>query len=184
MVKFYSSDAITGNGVASGNSISKKFNKKNLIDSSDIENNGLEWAMMDDFNDKLKQNTAIIVNTDINGGGGIHWVVMYLRGNVLYLIDSLGNKNYRPNDKHMRNIINENNLILKIYPFGSYQYSDDSLCGWFSIYIANKINENQPKDVFKYVYSLFGNTPDDNDIKKLMNGFGLTGNGQMDKKLD
>jgi len=81
----------------------------------------------------------------------------------------------------------KNGYKYKIYN-GEFQYTDDSLCGWFAIFVAkmlqsnsNKINSN---NIFRLVENTFGKTSDDNDIQELISSFGMTANGQMDKIYD
>jgi hypothetical protein len=83
----------------------------------------------------------------------------------------------------MKNTIKENGYKIKFYKY-PFQHSDNSLCGWYAIYIAKKLNKHKPKNIFKYVYDLFGDSADNGDIKKLIEGFGLKTRNKMDVVMD
>ena len=58
-------------------------------------------------NIKLTFKDPLIVNTDISSGPGIHWIVLYPVKEICYIIDPLGENNFRPYDKIMIDRINE-----------------------------------------------------------------------------
>jgi hypothetical protein len=163
-------------------SINRHFDRNYLINGDDITKNKLKWAMMDTFGKFLKSSDAFVVNTDTSQGSGIHWITMFARNRVCYIIDSLGPNNERPNDDMMFETIEKAGLKPKLYPY-PFQYLDNSFCGWFAIYVAKLINKNKNSDVVKLVYDVFGNSADDGDIQKLIDGFGLSGK-QLDKSYD
>ena len=64
-------------------------------------------------NIKLTFKDPLIVNTDISSGPGIHWIVLYPVKEICYIIDPLGENNFRPYDKIMIDKINEFGLKIK-----------------------------------------------------------------------
>jgi hypothetical protein len=163
-------------------SINKKFSQDDLINGNDITKNNLKWAMVDKFAPLLRNEEAFIINTDLSSGNGIHWVVLYPRGNICYIIDSLGQDNDRPNDDILYETIEDAGLKAKFYPH-SFQFLDNSMCGFFAMYVCKLINKNKNADVFKMVTDVFGTDADDGDIQKLIDGFGMNGK-QLDKIYD
>lgn len=159
-----------------------------LISTSDITSNGLVCGMIDNFINKLKENRAIVVNTDINAGAGVHWVTMILHDGTVYIIDPLGEKNIsqRPYDDIMFKAIEDANYDVLMYP-GKFQDPRSSLCGFFSIYTAkilNKLKDVNPETIYDTVDKAFGLSADRNDVDKLMEGFGLKSQNTLDTILD
>jgi len=163
-------------------SINKQFDPNYLINGNDITKNKLKYAMVDTFAPLLKTNEAFIINTDLSSGQGIHWITLYPKNGICYIIDSLGAENDRPNDDVMFEIIEDAGLKPKFYPH-SYQYMDNSMCGWFAMYVCKLINKNKSAHPFKLVNDVFGNSADDGDIQKLIDAFGMQG-GELDKIYD
>ena len=144
-----------------------------MINSKDIERNNIKWASVDTFAPLLKSNDAFIINTDIDKGAGIHWIVMKRFNDIILIIDPLGPYNHRPYDNIMFDILK--NYNVKLYD-GAFQYSDSYLCGWFSIFICKLINAYKStniNDVDLLINQYFGRTADENDVKILVNAFGL-----------
>ena len=164
-------------------SLSHRFDRGDLISSSDIETNDVKWASVDNFSDLLNQKDAFIINTDLDSGGGIHWITLFVRDGICYIVDSLGPDNKRPNDKIMFKIIKDSDLKYQLYPH-SFQYGDSSFCGWFAIYTCVLINRNKNADVFELIHDVFGDDADDSDIEVLINAFGMNGKNTLDKKYD
>lgn len=145
-----------------------------MINSEDIKKNGIAVGSADKF--KLHDREPIIINTDLSGGPGIHWIVLVPIDEHVYIIDSLGPDNYRPNDATMLSKLNQMGYDYSVYD-GTYQYANDSLCGFFAIYVANLVknfgNDITPRQLFELVYDAFQDTPDDGDIQKLIESFGI-----------
>jgi len=152
-----------------------------MITGQDIYDNGFDYGVADDFVDKLVEDEPLIVNTDISSGPGIHWVVMILKEGMVYIIDSLGPNNYRPYGKMMLQKIVDRGYDYSFYKFRFQK--NDSLCGWFSIYLSYLYNKEKPIDPYEMTYNEFGKSADNQDIMHLIRQFGLN-KGQMDKKLD
>jgi len=110
-----------------------------LISSTDIEKYGIEWGMVDNFQSKMKDRRAMIVNNDVSTGDGIHWFVIVPIDNTVYIIDPLGSNNRVPTSRIMFDKLKQMGYKYKYYD-GQIQYDDSVLCGYFSIMIANEIN--------------------------------------------
>lgn len=123
-------------------------------------------------NIKLTFKDPLIVNTDISSGPGIHWIVLYPVKDICYIIDPLGENNFRPYDKIMIDIINDYGLKIKFYP-GRIQFKNSNLCGYFSIMIAKYLKKYEPDNPIHLINELFGLKADNNDIKQLINHFGV-----------
>lgn len=123
-------------------------------------------------NIKLTFKDPLIVNTDISSGPGIHWIVLYPVKDICYIIDPLGENNFRPYDKIMIDRINEFGLKIKFYP-GRIQFKNSNLCGYFSIMIAKYLKKYEPDNPIHLINELFGLKADNNDIRQLINHFGV-----------
>lgn len=133
--------------------------------------------MVDTFGELLNNDRmAFILNTDISTGNGIHWITLMPIDNKVFIVDSLSKNNNRPYDYIMFDTINDYNMEPYFYN-GEFQYDNDSLCGWFAIYISNMLNNYKHKITLaianKLVFNEFGKTPDDEDIYKLIKAFGI-----------
>lgn len=155
-----------------------------MINSDDLEKNGVRWSMVDELRDNLYDREPLCMNTDVKGEGtqgGIHWITVYPRGDTIYIIDSLGKDNYRLYD----NLMFSQMVGMKVRFFnGKFQYDDDVLCGFFTIYICKMLQNNPECDVFEEVEKVFGLSADDGDIRKLIDAFGMYRNGKIDKLFD
>lgn len=147
-----------------------------MINSNDIVRNGIQWGSVDNFVGKLKDRIPMVVNTDVSNGSGIHWICVILVDGTVYIIDSLGPSNFRPYDNLMLTNLAQAGYDYAFYD-GRFQWDNDSLCGWFAIYVAKVLKDSPdrltPKLVFDIVYDAFGRDPDDGDIQKLIESFGL-----------
>ena len=121
-------------------------------------------------NIKLTFKDPLIVNTDISSGPGIHWIVLYPVKEICYIIDPLGENNFRPYDKIMIEKLNSYDLKIKFYP-GRIQFKNSNLCGYFSIMIAKYLKKYEPDEPFTLINELFGLKADNNDIRQLINHF-------------
>ena len=129
--------------------LNKEVNKStDLINSEDIKRNNLKWSMVDNI--KLSYKEPLIMNTDISSGPGIHWIVLYPVKEICYIIDPLGENNFRPYDKIMIDKINEFGLKIKFYP-GRIQFKNSNLCGYFSIMIAKYLKKYEPDNPFNLI---------------------------------
>lgn len=143
--------------------------------------------MVDTFKNLLNENEAFIVNTDLSSGSGIHWIVIYRNNDNLLIIDPLGKKNYRPYDAIMFKTIKDVGLKYKFFD-DDIQYSNNSLCGWYSIYVAKLINKNKDKSINEIIDILNSkfksNGADDDDEKILEKSFGIKSKDKLDKIYD
>lgn len=79
----------------------------------------------------------------------------------------------RPYDKIMFKTIKDAGYSYKLYP-GEMQYADNSMCGYFAIFIAKQLQNIQSgSDIFPIVKNIFGITADDGDINILLKYFKL-----------
>ena len=63
-----------------------------MISSEDLDRLNLPWSYVDQV--KLRLHEPLIVNTDLSGGPGVHWIVLVkLRHGIVYMYDPLGPKN-------------------------------------------------------------------------------------------
>lgn len=122
-------------------------------------------------NIKLTFKDPLIVNTDISSGPGIHWIVLYPVKEICYIIDPLGENNFRPYDKLMIDRINDYGLKINFYP-GRIQFKNSNLCGYFSIMIAKYLKKYEPDNPIHLINELFGLKADNNDIRQLIKHFG------------
>ena len=127
---------------------------------------------------------AMLCNTDTHDGGGIHWiVVLKISREVGYIFDPLGPKNPRVNSRAMPTtttiIAQLNAMRVHLYPY-RVQALNNSLCGWYSIYIARLMNDyiNQvsprvvtPEELDAVIESQFGKSATRGDIMKLARAF-------------
>jgi len=148
------------------------------IVSSDIERNGLPWAMVDEFD--LRSGHPVVVNTDRKGGPGVHWIVLTPLESGVHLYDPLGPRNERV-DSQGRAV---DGIVARragdrvyIYPHTS-QLSRSTLCGWFAIYVARLITtlvsrhpKVTPRDLDSLIESQFGLRADAKDVDVLRRAF-------------
>jgi len=152
-----------------------------MINSDDCEKNMITWSMVDNLHNVMYDREPVCLNTDLSSGAGIHWICVYPRDNIIYIIDPLGPKNYRPYDSIMYNQMYGHKV--KFYP-GKFQYDDSVLCGFFTIYVCKMLQHNPECNVFEEVEKVFGDSADDEDIQKLINAFGMYKQGKIDKLFD
>lgn len=135
---------------------------------------------------RLNESETIIVNTDVNTGGGIHWITLFKIENILYIYDPLGKSNKRDNQEILNDYAESQQLKIYFYPYET-QYKDSSLCGWFSIYVGKVFTQQKPKTIKEcdhIIYTIFGDSADDGDVQKIINAFGIGSNGQLDDIYD
>lgn len=150
------------------------------IGSDDIEANGLKWTSVDMFGPLLKTNVYFVMNTDVSGSPGIHWMACCCPSGekILYIADTLGIDNRRPYDALMKEIAEESGYDIQFYPH-KIQLSFSTHCGWFAIVIGKlfewlaKSNKLDIPIIEKYLEELFGKTADIDDEELLIKIFGL-----------
>lgn len=120
--------------------------------------------------------TPFIVNTCLTTDlHGIHWIACVLIEKpkpILYIYDSLGKDNLRPNDKLMYKICSDNGI--KIYMHDDKSQFDESFsCGWYSIFVCKQMEllpeltiENINNMITKYFGGDNKATKQDEDILK------------------
>lgn len=149
-----------------------------LMSNSDITRDGIQCDMVDNI--RFRPNTAIVVNTDVSSGSGIHYIVLIPIEHTVYIIDPLGSRNIsqRPYDSIMFKAIKDAGYDYTFYP-GKFQFNDSHLCGYFSTLVAKRLNElhsKTPQTIWDTVEHMFGMTADTGDIRKLMEAYGTRGN--------
>jgi len=150
-----------------------------MISSEDIEKNGLPYGMVDTF---VLYQGPIVVNTDTSNNGGIHWFVLaQLPDNSIYMFDPLGPKNLRrTSDGHYSDHILKHRLegmLIHKFPY-QIQHKSSTLCGWYSIYIAqvirtllNEFPKLKHQQITAAIESQFGRKPSQKDIDILKRVF-------------
>jgi len=167
-----------------------------MIASEDIEANGFPWAFADtmphevrDRRSGIEPNNPIIINTDFEGGPGVHWIVitqMESSPTTVYMYDPLGSLNARVNSAQepitgiLKSRIEHNlghRITFHIYPYAS-QRASTTLCGWFALSIAQLIKEHlrehpraSPSALDKLIIAKFGKSADKKDEQVLAAGF-------------
>lgn len=134
---------------------------------------------MDDLGEMLHDDNIFVMNTDTSNGPGIHWLACCcLPNNVLYITDSLGKGNYRPNDEMMQEICDEHQYTIRFYPY-KFQLKKSNHCGWYAILICKLyeylLDERNltPPSIEEHITELFGKTADVEDEITLAKAFGL-----------
>lgn len=95
--------------------------------------------MIDQFENEIKTNEPIIVNTDTDDNNGVHWIVIVERPTQkLYIYDPLGKKNKRVNSQGQS--VNTFLSGGRFYPYES-QLKTTTNCGYFAIYVAKLLKE-------------------------------------------
>jgi len=152
-----------------------------MISSADIEENHLQWTMIDKF---VPTRTPIVLNTDTSSGPGIHWIVAFIHQGSGYVFDSLGPHSYRgtsdgqPSDPILRGAFSQVGVKkIHFYPYTS-QLESSSLCGWFAIYSASMIRKYlssyphaSASELDAIIESRFGTSADGGDERVLEAAF-------------
>jgi len=125
---------------------------------------------------------AVLCNTDIHTGNGIHWIVVLpVSRDFAYIFDPLGANNVRVSSNGLQttNTIVRNTGAMNVH-FFPYRVQDkgNSLCGWYSIYVARLFNdfiqrggEPSAANLDSLVISQFGKSATRDDILKLARAF-------------
>jgi hypothetical protein len=108
------------------------------VTAGEIVKAGFKWSYADQADRRLRSlaiGEPLIVNTDLTGGEGVHWVVLTrLSGGHIYLYDPLGPSNDR--------VASDGSAVdlpyTHIYPYES-QLSSTGHCGYFAVYVARII---------------------------------------------
>ena len=162
-------------------------NARPMINSADIERNGYVWAMADTL-DLPEVGEPAIVNTDIKGGQGVHWLcIARTRGDKCFIYDPLGASNVRgastgeKTDTALWRSLIESGIDpngVEIYRHKS-QKSGNSLCGWHSLYVASIIKKNlarhpnaSPQDLGALVAHKLDKRASEHNIEVLHRAFG------------
>jgi hypothetical protein len=143
-----------------------------LINSSDIIKESFDWYYSDEIN-KISPGSIAIVNTDVSGGSGIHWLcVLRLSKSKFYIYDPLGRDNQRVNSLGDE-VLKTDRKDIYFYPFES-QLTSRNDCGYFSLAVAKKLRDLSsrdredrrlsPKIIDGLIFSLFGPDADRGDI--------------------
>ena len=154
-----------------------------MISSRDIEANGFEWSYANTI-PSLRIGKPIIVNTDLDGGPGIHWITLVkLANGVTYIYDPLGARNQRVSSDGTRttDTITKGKRVV-FYPYAS-QRASTTRCGWFALYVANLIRKFMRAnpvsamrklsaiDITNMIKERFGKSADKKDEEVLASGF-------------
>ena len=142
-----------------------------MISSDDIERNGLKWCTSDERRENIQDREPLIVNTSLKSQEGSHWIVLYPVELEVLIVNPLGPKNDRLNEKVMKQQLYD--YEIELYD-GKFQDSHTSLCGWFAIAVAKEIEGSETIDeADDRVKELFGKTANDQDAATLIEMFGI-----------
>jgi hypothetical protein len=151
-----------------------------MINSDDIERNGLTWSMVDELR---PTRIPSIINTDTSDGPGIHWCVTFITPDGKgYLYDPLGKANDRQTTLHGA----ADPYIARAFkgrPIHIYgpatQLQSNALCGWHSIFIGRTLIdylERFPRatstEIDKVIETQFGKHADQKNVDILYHAFG------------
>lgn len=140
----------------------------------------MKWCNSNTIDKCLGTNKPFILNTDVSDGPGIHFITCFeYQPNQLFIIDSLGPKNYRENDNIMFNILDENNYDVKFYQY-KFQQKLSNVCGFWAVWCCKIIEQLQdeyenvtPQLITKTLVKMVGKTANKKDVLQLINAFGL-----------
>lgn len=169
---------------------------RSMIDSGDIESNGFNWCNADWIDFRVRANEPFLVNTDLKGNPGVHWLACVVLRSSVYLYDPLGPKNKRIDSNGQptmttfritlaRNLRNQRStksisrVSFHLYPFAS-QIETTTRCGWFAIFVADLLRsylEKHPNatasDLDALIESKFGTSADPGDEELVGDAFGI-----------
>ena len=117
------------------------------ITSNDLKHHGQPWVMADEIADKLQDGQPLVVNTDLSGGQGIHWITLFKMGNKTLIFDPLGPENRRDNDGVIREQIKRTGSDAELMSI-RVQAKKSSHCGFFSL-AAAKLGPDMLPVIFK-----------------------------------
>ncbi|GFS72857.1 uncharacterized protein NPIL_3781 [Nephila pilipes] len=109
---------------------------------------------------------AIVVNTDISTGKGVHWLALYYKNGKLEFFDSFGRgpEYFQPHiSKYVRN-----------YPHVEYertrlQIRDDLMCGYYSIfYILKRSFGISSMDIFNHLQNIENSSERDHFVSEFL----------------
>lgn len=146
-----------------------QFPYKQITDA-DIEKHGLKWLMRDELTDDMEDD-VYIYNMDSSNNAGSHWVCFALQYPAIFYYDPFSVKlgGYPPKDlrlwgkKQGYRVIYCNDQINQ--PIKS------NLCGYFSLYIADKLKESlgtlTEKKFDSIIASSFDKSPTKSNVSKI-----------------
>ena len=105
------------------------------ITSNDLKHFGQPWAMADEIAAKLQEGQPLVVNTDLAGGPGIHWITLFRMGRKTLLFDPLGKDNCRDNDAVIREQIGRTGSEAEVMNL-RVQAKKSTHCGFFALAAA------------------------------------------------
>jgi len=129
----------------------------------------------DNLPKQLKNNTFIIVNTDVQSGPGKHWFTVLRRGTLLECFDSLGVSDVQ--STFLSKSFNFKGLSNITFNTTQLQPSTSSLCGQYVLYFLFERFNNMDWDFDDLLNEVFSSNRDKNemDVVKFMSNFGKNG---------
>lgn len=91
--------------------------------------------MADEIADKLEDGVPLVVNTDLSGGPGIHWITLFRMGPKTLIFDPLGPGNKRNNDAVIREQIQRTGSTGELVAL-RVQAKKSTHCGFFALAAA------------------------------------------------
>ena len=142
------------------------------VTASEIVKAGFKWSYADQADRRLRTlaiGEPLIVNTDLTGGEGVHWVVLTrLPAGHVYLYDPLGPTNDRVTSDGTPSDL----PYTHTYPYES-QLSSTGHCGYFAVYVARIIRriarhtQLTPLAMTNAIKAEFGRSADWGDAKRV-----------------
>ena len=149
------------------------------ITSNDLTSHGQPWAMADEIAGKLhpkgvrEAKQPLVVNTDLSGGPGIHWITLFPMGRKTLIFDPLGPENRRDNDSVIREQIRRTGSEAELMSI-RVQAKKSTHCGFFAL-AAAKLGPDSIPLVFKGIPSGARDAPRIalGNVKQLIRMFGF-----------
>ena len=148
-----------------------------LVSTGFIKARNIPCCCVDELSATIPPNKgAIITNTDVSSGPGIHWITIYRINQDALIIDPLGPRNLRPYDAIMFAQLHNARVIDPEFYDGRFQYKADTTCGLFAIVCAEALRAESPESIeqaAETINHVFGQTADIGDAEYLAAYFGI-----------
>jgi len=143
-----------------------------MITSDDIQRVGLKLFMRDTIPKTLPKGSYIL-NLDVSTGSGTHYTCFACKYPNIYYVDSFGTDlcGYPPDELRYFGVDNGYDCIYSNER--DIQHIKSWLCGWYSIYFAEKMNKYfnslSPKSFDNIIHKGFTKYPSDRNVHLLRN---------------
>jgi len=119
---------------------------------------------------KMSNYQSFVINTDIAGNPGVHWLAARIEPRILRVIDPLGANNDRGTDHILKREALKSGRRVIFHPYAMQTLNSDH-CGYFAVAIAHllqKMNAASPIAIGNMLIKHFGKTPDRGDLCKAL----------------